>query len=152
VNDPRYAKKPPPENGAHATHTMLVSGVPTAQVGLGVGLNSSGTNPSSIVMPPPPPYSVAVASEPLHLVISGQNNNGTMVDANSATVTVPITTTEEIQTSGVAPVAPKETEEIQTSPIFVPVLPQHVALEVQQQQEVIPDVVPPPQIHHHHHQ
>ncbi|CAL8133059.1 unnamed protein product [Orchesella dallaii] len=172
VNDPRYAKKPPPENGAHAPpphHTMLVSGAPVSgQIGLGfngVGLNSSGTNPSSMVMPPPPPYSVAVASEPLHLVMPAPAQNiivDTSANAtNIATVTVPInststtTTTEQIQTSGVdvdvAPGAPTETEEIQiqTCPIFVPVLPQHVALEVQQQ-EPIPDVAPVHVPIHHH--
>ncbi|ODM94766.1 Lysosomal-associated transmembrane protein 4A [Orchesella cincta] len=171
VNDPRYAKKPPPENGqSHPPHTMLVTGGPTTQVGLGVvGMNNSPNLSSNIAMPPPPPYSVAVASEPLHLVIpiSGQNLNNNMIDANAsnATVTVPqqqpavisttttTTVTEQIQTSGAVD-APTETEEIQTSPIFVPVLPQHLAAEVQQQESSAPVIAADsvPTASHHHHQ
>jgi hypothetical protein len=55
VNDPRYAKKPPMEqNSSHASsnvNNLLVS------------------NPSTIAIPPPPPYSVAVAAEPVNLVL-----------------------------------------------------------------------------------
>jgi len=59
VNDPRYAKKPPADGSSHTTVTASAS----------TGGAVIGTNPSSIVMPPPPPYSVAVASEPLYLVM-----------------------------------------------------------------------------------
>lgn len=155
VNDPRYAKKPPSDAANTGTsHATVVTSAP----GVGVG------GGQVIAMPPPPPYSVAVASEPLHLVIPmTQNNNNTIdiVPQTTEQASTPVNKEVNIISTPTAPVEdnnlqqttpPPPPPQEQTSPVFVPVHPQHL--------EVVPDTpanavtssapsTDSPTVHHH---
>lgn len=116
VNDPRYAKKPPSDSAT--------TGV--SQVGnLGFAPQVTAHAPQLqqqqqvISMPPPPPYSVAVASEPLHLVIPMNNNNNNNVIKDEVT----LVTSDETQATATEDIhlepATEQATAPQASPVFV---------------------------------